>query len=177
MNTPSASGRFAALTLPHLDAAYNLARWLLHSDTDAADVVQEAYLRALRGFAGFGSQGRDAVRPWLLAIVRNACWTHLERERSHRADLSYDEDLHGRMDVDADPQTILLRAQDRARLDAALRALPAQFREVLVLRELQDMPYAEIAQVLGLPAGTVMSRLSRGRARLARLLQDQETRS
>lgn len=168
--------RFAALALPHLDAAYNLARWLTRNDSDAQDVVQDAYLRAFRAFDGLRG---DVMRPWLLAIVRNASLSWLARRRDAR-ELAYDDDLHGdaeggaasdsAADPAADPQDLLMRAQDRARLDAALAALPPVFREVIVLRELQECSYEEIAQIVGVPAGTVMSRLSRARARLLKLM-------
>jgi RNA polymerase sigma-70 factor (ECF subfamily) len=165
--------RFAALALPHLDAAYNLARWLTRNDSDAQDVVQDAYLRAFRAFDGLRG---DAMRPWLLAIVRNASLSWLAQRHRGR-ELSYDEDLHGDKDADGDaaaqaldPQVLLMRAQDKRRLDAAIDSLPLAFREVIVLRELQECSYEEIVRILGVPPGTVMSRLARGRARLLRLL-------
>ncbi len=168
--------RFAALALPHLDAAYNLARWLTRNDSDAQDVVQEAYLRALRAFDGMRG---DAIRPWLLAIVRNASFDWIARQRLGGPVLAYDDTLHGspaaasESDAGAtDPQVLLMRAQDRQRLDAALAQLPVVFREVIVLRELQECSYTEIVQILGIPAGTVMSRLSRARTRLLQLLAE-----
>jgi RNA polymerase sigma-70 factor (ECF subfamily) len=168
------SERFAALALPHLDAAYNLARWLTRNDSDAQDVVQEAYLRAFRAFDGLRG---DVMRPWLLAIVRNTSLSWLERQRRGGRDVAYDDELHADADPgdDAlahrlDPQTLAMRAQDRQRLDAAIGCLPVAFREVLVLRELQECSYEEIVRILGIPAGTVMSRLSRARARLVTLL-------
>ncbi len=172
--------RFAALALPHLDAAYNLARWITRNDSDAQDVVQDAYLRALRAFDGLRG---EVIRPWLLAIVRNASLSWLDQERGRRGDVAYDEQLHGGEDARAamageptDPQDQLMRAQDRDALDQALNQLPVVFREVIVLRELQECSYAEIVQILGVPAGTVMSRLSRARARLAQLLRPTQER-
>ncbi len=166
--------RFAALALPHLDAAYSLARWLTRSDSDAQDLVQDAYLRAFRAFDGLRG---DDIRPWLLAIVRNTSLSWLGRRGPAGREVAYDEALHADSDDgDAavrhaqDPQALAMRAQDRRRLDAAIEALPPVFREVIVLRELQECSYEEMARILGVPAGTVMSRLSRARARLARLL-------
>jgi RNA polymerase sigma-70 factor (ECF subfamily) len=174
-NAPATSGRearFAALALPHLDAAYNLARWLTRNDHDAQDVVQDAYLRALRAFDGLRG---DVIRPWLLAIVRNTSLNWLAQRRGGEREVEYVDELHGGGECVSDghpldPETALLRAQDRRRLDAALEGLPIAFREVIVLRELQECSYEEIARILGIPAGTVMSRLSRGRARLLQLL-------
>jgi len=167
--------RFAALALPHLDAAYNLARWLTRSDSDAQDVVQDAYLRAFRAFDGLRG---EVMRPWLLAIVRNTSLDWLARHGPGRREVAYDEELHADSDTwneaaghAADPQDLAMRAQDRRRLDGAIEALPPVFREVIVLRELQECSYEEMARILGVPAGTVMSRLSRARARLAGLLK------
>jgi RNA polymerase sigma-70 factor (ECF subfamily) len=166
--------RFAALALPHLDAAYNLARWITRNDSDAQDVVQDAYLRAFRAFDGLRG---EVIRPWLLAIVRNTSLSWLARQRHGGRELAYDEELHGGDDsagaADAhplDPQTLAMRAQDRQRLDAAIGQLPVPFREVIILRELQECSYEEMVRILGIPAGTVMSRLSRARARLAQAL-------
>lgn len=159
--------RFEAAVLPHLDAAYNLARWLLRDDQSAQDVVQDAYLRAFRFFDGF--RGGDA-RPWLLGIVRNACFDWLgDKNRGH---VEFDEARDsGGTDSEPepagnDPQRLLERKLERARVNAAIATLPPLFREVLVLRELEELSYEEIAQVAGIPAGTVMSRLSRARAML-----------
>jgi len=160
--------------MPHLDAAYNLARWLTRNDSDAQDVVQDAYLRAFRAFDGLRG---DVMRPWLLAIVRNTSLSCLARRNHGGRDVAYDEALHGDPDADGegrahplDPETLAMRAQDRRRLDAAICRLPVPFREVLILRELQECSYEEIVQILDIPAGTVMSRLSRARARLLALL-------
>jgi len=166
--------RFTALALPHLDAAYNLARWLTRNDSDAQDVVQDAFLRAFGAFDGLRG---DAMRPWLLAIVRNTSLSWLARQRHGGRDIAYDEEQHGDgypggtdESHPLDPQTLAMRAQDRQRLDAAIGRLPVPFREVLVLRELQECSYEEIGRILGIPAGTVMSRLSRARMRLAQQL-------
>jgi RNA polymerase sigma-70 factor (ECF subfamily) len=162
-------GRFQDLALPHLDAAYNLARWLTRNDHDAQDVVQEAFLRAFNSFAGF--RGTNA-RPWLLAIVRNASYDWLRRNRSGDLTVAYDEDVHGgehsgtsisEAGDDGNPETLLSRADDRRVVNEALAHLPVEFREVVVLRDIEDCSYREIAGIAGIPIGTVMSRLSRGR--------------
>lgn len=159
--------RFEAAVLPHLDAAYNLARWLLRDEQSAQDVVQEAYLRAFRFFDGF--RGGDA-RPWLLGIVRNTCFTWLGQ--SGRDHVEFDEERDsGALDagIEAaanDPLRLLERKFERAQVNAAIATLPPLFREVLILREIEELSYDEIAQVAGIPVGTVMSRLSRARAML-----------
>ena len=163
---------FEAAVLPCLDAAYNLARWLLRDSTAAEDAVQESALRALRYFHAL--RGSDA-RPWFLGIVRNTCYTQLERHRSLAESSITDDDELDRLRSDAgqaepDPAQIYDRGNDRRRVDAALRALPPAMREVIVLRELEGLEYAEIAHVASIPIGTVMSRLSRARSRLKALL-------
>lgn len=158
---------FEQAVLPHMAAAYNLARWLTHSDQDAEDVVQEAYLRAFRFFDGF--HGGDS-RVWLLAIVRNTCYTWLHQKQAHEPTTPFDENLHGSAYSDLNPEVLLLQSADTATLKEALAALPVEFREVMVLRELEDLSYKEIAAVAGIPLGTVMSRLARGRSRLQRSL-------
>lgn len=151
--------------LPHLDAAYNLARWLTGNEHDAEDVVQEAYLRACQFAGGFrGTEGR----PWLLAIVRNTCYTWLERNRPRRPSVPFDEEQHGIARVEG--QDRLVQAEERVALAKALEALPPEFREVIVLRELEGLSYREIAQVADIAVGTVMSRLARARERLQRHL-------
>jgi RNA polymerase sigma-70 factor, ECF subfamily len=159
--------RFAGAVLPHLDAAYSLARWLVRDAHDAQDVVQEALLRALRHFGGF--RGGDA-RPWLLAIVRNAAYAWLrERRPSDASDLGSDE-LDAAMAAtgpDLNPETALIRSVEKTLLNEAIAALPVAFREALILRELEDLSYREIAQITDVPMGTVMSRLSRARRLLA----------
>jgi RNA polymerase sigma-70 factor (ECF subfamily) len=154
--------RFEQLLLPHMDAAYNLARWLTRNDHDADDVVQEAMLRAYRFCDGL----RGEPRPWLLAIVRNACFTWLRTNRP--ADLAAsDEDIAEQPSPADGPEALAARELDRRLLNEAIAALPAQFREVLVLRELEDLAYKDIARVVDAPIGTVMSRLSRARRLLA----------
>jgi len=161
--------QFEALVLPHLNAAYNLARWLLKDDQSARDVVQEACLRAFRYFAGL--RGDDA-RPWLLGIVRNACYTWLHDNGTGREQVEFDEQrdsqeqLAGAAGHDNNPERLLLQKLESARVNAAIEKLPLVFREVLILRELEEMSYEEIALVAGIPAGTVMSRLARARGLL-----------
>ena len=157
--------RFEQVVLVHLDAAYNLARWLTRHDQDAEDVVQEACLRAYKFFAGY--QGGDS-RTWLLTIVRNTGYTWLRQNRGHELSAVFDEELH---QVVADcavlnPEVVFERSANVELLKAALEELPVEFREVMVLRELEDLSYKEIAQVVGVPIGTVMSRLNRARQRL-----------
>jgi RNA polymerase sigma-70 factor, ECF subfamily len=157
--------RFEAIALPHLDAAYNLARWLTRNDHDAEDVVQEALVRAMRYLGGFRGEG---ARPWLLQIVRNTCWTWLKENRpAERLALDDDGDSAWH-DIAApagdEPPSIAMRKADRALIDQAIAALPVAFREVLVLRELEELSYAEIARIAEIPIGTVMSRLARARA-------------
>ncbi len=157
--------RFEQLVLPHLDDAYTLARYLLRDEHDAQDVVQDAALRALRYFEGYGD---GDPRAWLLAIVRNCCHSWLRRHRADRLTVSYADagpapQLHGTADADA----LALQSSDRAAIERAVAALPDEFREVIVLRELQDMSYKDISTVTGVPIGTVMSRLARARKRLA----------
>jgi RNA polymerase sigma-70 factor (ECF subfamily) len=153
--------RFEQLMLPHLDAAFNLARWLLRRREEAEDVTQEALLRAYRFFGGF--RGGDA-RAWLLQIVRNTCYTWLEKNRPMELNVEFDEELHLQSCVT--PETIAIAGDDRERLTRALETLPSGFREVLVLRELEGCSYKEIAAITSLPIGTVMSSLSRARRQL-----------
>jgi RNA polymerase sigma factor (sigma-70 family) len=153
--------RFEQVVLPHLDAAYNLARWLVRNDADAEDLAQEATLRAFKFFGGF--HGGDG-RAWLLTIVRNTCYTWLQQNRAHEPPTPFDEELHSVQD--ANPETILLESVDRQMLKQALEELPVEFREVLILRELEGLSYKEIAHIVDVPVGTVMSRLARARKRL-----------
>jgi RNA polymerase sigma-70 factor, ECF subfamily len=159
--------RFEAQVLPHLDAAHNLARWLARSSADAEDVVQEAILRAYRGFDGF--RGGDA-KPWLLAIIRNCFLTSLAQTRAKlHVPLPEESDANEETalaDDSPNPELVVIRADQRRKLDHILAALPQEFREVLVLREMEDLSYRDIAQVTGAPIGTVMSRLARARALL-----------
>jgi len=160
---PSQFARFEQVVLPHLDSAYNLARWLIGNEHDAEDVVQDAYLRAVKFFDSF--RGGDA-RPWLITIVRRVCYDWLARNRSHQPLAVFDEELHSDPGASLDPALVALRQEDREMLQQALAELSVEFREVLVLRELEGMSYKEIAVITGLPPGTIMSRLARARERL-----------
>jgi RNA polymerase sigma-70 factor (ECF subfamily) len=160
--------QFERAILPHLDAAYNLARWLTHNDHDAEDVVQEASLRAYQFFDGFhGSDGR----PWLLRIVRNTCYTWMERNRAMNP-ATLDEEIHPITSPSPGPDGRLIQSEDRQLLNDALEELAAEYREVIVLRELEGLSYKEIASIISIPLGTVMSRLARGRERLQQALTD-----
>jgi RNA polymerase sigma-70 factor (ECF subfamily) len=156
-------GRFEEVVLPHADAAYNLARWLTRNDHDADDVMQDAMLRAYRFYPGL----RGEARPWLLAIVRNVCWTWLKSKRP--AELAPIDDV---ADETRGPEVLLARELDRKALNEAIASLPIPFREVLILRELEDLSYKQIAHIAELPIGTVMSRLARARRMLAEKLTD-----
>jgi RNA polymerase sigma factor (sigma-70 family) len=168
------SGRqtFETLVLPHLDAAYNLARWLLRDPSAAEDAVQEASLRAFRYIDSL--RGDDA-RAWLLGIVRNTCFTALERRRSGPEVVEFDESefeaaLGAAGHGGSDPAALLEQRRLRTLIDAAIRALSPALREVIVLREFEDLDYAQIAQIAAVPVGTVMSRLSRAREKLRSVL-------
>jgi RNA polymerase sigma-70 factor (ECF subfamily) len=153
--------RFEQLVLPHVDAAFNLARWLLRGRDEAEDVAQGAFLRACRFFQGF--QGGDA-RAWLLQIVRNTCYAWLEKNRPLEQSVEFDEELY--LWIDCSPETLAIAGDDRERLTRALDALPTRSREVIVLRELEGCSYKEIAAIASIPIGTVMSSLSRARRQL-----------
>ena len=166
MPDQSKAVRFEEIALPHLAAAYNLARWLVHNEHDAEDLVQEAYLRAFKFFSGY--YGGDS-RSWLLTIVRNTCYTWLQKNRAVR--LEPIEEKLEQVGLDfADPEALLLQSVDSQMVRHALQELPVEFREVVVLREMEGLSYKEIANVVDLPLGTVMSRLARGRKRLHTLL-------
>lgn len=166
--------RFEQLIMPHLDSAYNLARWLTRNDADAQDVVQEACMRAFKYFDGFDGQYANA---WLLKIVRNTCFNWLKVNRPSEAMLALDDDLD---EIDRDPAAMALNAsglgrspeelvgirRDADRLNHAIEALPPSYREILILREMDDLSYREIANIVGVPIGTVMSRLARARGML-----------
>jgi RNA polymerase sigma factor (sigma-70 family) len=166
---------FEESVLPHLDAAYNLARWLTRDERDAEDVVQEAYLRAFKHYGSF--KGGDA-RPWLLAIVRNTYYSWIKHNRIVGAEVAFDDETHMHIsDVD-DPETLLLRKTNRQMLRCALRMLPTEFLEVIVLREFEELSYKQIAEVVRIPVGTVMSRLARARKRIEQMIlnrRDKET--
>jgi len=158
---------FEQAVLPHLDAAYNLARWLTRNQQDAEDVVQEACLRAFRFFPSF--RGGDA-RAWLMKIVRNACYTWLHANRPLQDATEFDEEVFTPDSRAPNPEEAVLQNDNNTLVRRALEKLPANFREVLVLREFEGMSYKEIAEITGMPAGTVMSSLSRARDRLHQAL-------
>ena len=166
MHAADKRARFEQVALPHLAAAYNLARWLTRHEHDAEDVVQEAYARAFTFFDGF--RGGDG-RAWLLAVVRNTCYTWLEKHRPPGPTVRLDEKVHAPTSA-LNPERLYQRREGGEALRAAVAELPAEFREVVVLRELEELSYKEIAAVLSIPLGTVMSRLTRARARLQQLL-------
>jgi RNA polymerase sigma-70 factor (ECF subfamily) len=158
---------FEQAILPHLDAAYNLARWLMRNEDEAADAVQDACVRALRFIGGF--RGGDG-RVWLLAIVRNTCYSRLKRDTIREMETEFDDELHSLETEAANPEALLERSRDSETLRRALEELPEEFREIIVMRELEGMAYKEIADVAGVPIGTVMSRLARARKRLQQAL-------
>lgn len=166
MDESGRRARFEEAMLPHLHAAFNLASWLLRNDADAEDAVQEAYLRAFRHFDGF--RGGDG-RVWVLAIVRNVCLSHWQKSRA-RAEDGFEEELHETARAAGDPEAQWQQKSEKISLDRALRQLPPDFREVVVLRELEELSYKEIAHITGAPIGTVMSRLARARALLRQIL-------
>lgn len=160
--------RFEQAVLPHLDAAYSLARWLTRNDEDAQDVTQESFLRAFRFFDGY--QGGN-MRAWLLTIVRNTCYTWLHQNRPPESAVEFDEEIHSEeFSADTNPELQVLASADKATLQRALEELPEMFREALVLREIEGMSYKEIADVASVSIGTVMSRLARARTRLRQAL-------
>ncbi len=154
---------FEQLVLPHLDAAYNLAVWLLRDPHAAEDAVQDASLRAYRGFERF--RGAEA-RAWLLTIVRNVCYSRLREQRRQPEAVAFEDELHGGADESADANAIAWREVKSELLRAALERLPPEYREVVVLHEIEGLAYREIAGVADIPIGTVMSRLARARRRL-----------
>jgi RNA polymerase sigma-70 factor (ECF subfamily) len=157
----------AALLVEHLDAAHNLARWLMRNETEAEDLVQEAYLRAISHFTGF--RGGDG-RAWLLTIVRNTCYNRLRQRGTSGQYTDFDEAVHSAGRQTANPETVLLLAERAELVRKSLAELPADYREVLVLRELEQLSYSEIANIAGIPLGTVMSRLSRARQQLQQIV-------
>jgi RNA polymerase sigma factor (sigma-70 family) len=167
MTEHNCPGTFEQEVLPHLDAAYNLARWLTHHKQDAEDVVQESCLRAFRFFPGF--RGGDA-RPWLMKIVRNTCFTWLHVNRPLQDATEFDESLFSPDSRAPNPEEVVLQNDSGTLMRKALEKLPLKFREVLILRELEGMSYKEIAEITGMPTGTVMSSLSRARGCLRQTL-------
>jgi RNA polymerase sigma factor (sigma-70 family) len=162
---------FEEVVMPHLDAAFNYARWLSRNEADAEDVVQDAYVRAFKFFTSF--RGNDA-RSWLLTIVRNTWYGRFPRRAAGVPIVKTDEDGDDRPDESLSPEALVIQQETVERVRIALEELPADFREVLVLRELEGLSYKEIAAVLGIPIGTVMSRLARGRERLFGVLAARE---
>jgi RNA polymerase sigma-70 factor (ECF subfamily) len=173
LTTSARPGEFERAVGPHLRAAYNLARWLIRDPGDAEDALQDACVRAFRHFGAF--RGGNA-RGWLLAIVRNACWSSLSRRRPAGELLDEEreagEEAHAvvQLQLAPEPEAQLLRADQARRIQDEVEALRAEFREVFVLREVEGLSYKEIAEVTGVPIGTVMSRLSRARSELQRRL-------
>ena len=159
--------RFEEQISPHLKSAYNLAKWLTRSHEDAEDIVQEAFLRAFSAIESF--RGENA-KPWLLTIVRNTSMTWLKRNRNARATIGFEETLEDPIERSPDPEEGLLISCDRQQVRQALEQLPLDFREAVILREMEGLSYKEISASIGVPIGTVMSRLSRGRDWLKRIL-------
>jgi len=162
-------GSFDEVILPHLDAAHNFAHWLMRNSDDAEDVTQEAFLRAFRYFGTF--RGGNA-RAWLLRIVRTTSFTWLNKNRVRQFDTEFDEELHAGTGEAFSPEALLLNRADAQMVEQAIRQLPDRSREVLILREREGLSYREIADVIGVPMGTVMSTLSRARERFAHALND-----
>ncbi len=179
MNEQDKTNKFEAIVLPHLDAAYNLARWLTRNEHNADDLVQTAFMRAFNFFDGF--RGSDA-RAWLLTIVRNTYFTSLRDNRHERAAASFDEEElvqnandgnernTSSYDIGKNPESMLAARDTKRLVNQALASLPQQFREVIVLKEINELSYKEIADIADIPLGTVMSRLARGRELLREYL-------
>ena len=168
LSVPTSGASFDEVVLPHLDAAYRLARWLLRNEHDAEDAVQEASLKALRYFRTFtGGNGRA----WFLKVVRNTCYGWYGASSRDTSD-PFDEEQHSSVQPMSNPETLLLRTADAALLERAMNALPDRFRELLILREVEGLTYRELAEAMDIPIGTVMSRLHRGRRILKRQLAE-----
>jgi len=171
---PDHVASFEQLVLPHLQAGYNLARWLLRNDADAEDVMQEAMMRAFRYFGSFSGLN---PRAWLLAVVRNSAYTFLRQNRARELGTEFDETEHqdpAAEQTSETPEVLLLRSAQQRFLNQAVEALPVEFREVFVLREMEGLSYKEIADLANVPIGTVMSRLSRARRRLQAVIGRRE---
>lgn len=170
--------RFEAIALPHLDSAFNLARWLMKSESDAEDAVQQAYLKAFQYFDRFsGTEGRA----WILTIVRHTCYDLLATRKSRSAVIGLIQDegashIEEVRDTDPDPETWLLRHRELERINQLIAALPSRYREVILLREIEDLSYRQIAAIAGVPIGTVMSRLARARTLLRRAYGRQDAK-
>ncbi len=177
MSDEARARRFREVALPYLDAAYNLARWLMRNEADAEDMVQDAYLRAFRYFDGFAG---DNPRAWVLSIVRRVCFDGLRRRGQDREAIDPDTEVEAIEETPesaaSNPETTLIRAADRELLDRLITSLPPAYREVIVLRELEELSYRDIADVIGVPLGTVMSRLARARGRLQQAWQRHHAR-
>jgi RNA polymerase sigma-70 factor (ECF subfamily) len=159
--------RFERIVVPHLDDAYTLARYLLRDEHDAQDVVQDAVLRALRYFDGY----RDGdARAWLLTIVRNCCLTWQRRHRGDHLVVPFADEIAEQISDSHETDALAIQRSERAMIERAVATLPTEFREVIVLREVEGLSYKEISEVVGVPMGTVMSRIARARKRLASAL-------
>jgi len=167
LDSAGKTARFQALVLPHLDSAYNLARWMTRNASDAEDIAQEAMLRAFRFFDGF--RGEDA-RVWLMTIVRNTYFSWIHRQMPRQNSTEFDERLHTDIEATLTPETQLLRQATVDEVRKSIECLPPEYREVILMRELEQMSYKEIASVTESPLGTVMSRLSRARSMLRQLI-------
>jgi RNA polymerase sigma-70 factor (ECF subfamily) len=163
------TGSFDEVILPHLDAAHNLARWLVRGSDDAEDVVQEACLRAFRYFGTF--RGGNA-RAWLLRIVRTTAFGWLQKNRAQHLATEFDEAIHSEGCVALNPESLLLQGADTQLLEQAMNHVPVRMREVLMLREVEGLSYKEIADVVGVPMGTIMSTLFRARERFRHAASD-----
>jgi RNA polymerase sigma-70 factor (ECF subfamily) len=161
--------RFERVFVPHIAASYNLARWLLRDEHEAEDLVQEAYVRALKSFPTF--HGADG-RPWFLAIVRNCCFSRLRQKQARGKETRFDEELHGAADHAQNPESLVVDKEERQSLQEALDELPPEFKEAIILRELEGLSYKEIAAIADISMGTVMSRLARARALLRRRFEN-----
>ena len=157
--------------MPHLDAAYNLARWLTRNEHDAEDIVQDAFLRAFKFFESF--RGGNS-RSWLLAIVRNTAYTWFEKNRRHEIGTMSDEAIESIQDGAPNPEALVVSDSDYREIMTAIAKLPLEFREAIILRELEEMSYKEIADVMNVPLGTVMSRLARARQQLQESLRHRQ---
>ncbi len=156
---------FEQTVLPHLNSAWNLSRWLTRNGQDAEDIVQQSFLKAFDSFETFQGNGIDEARAWVLTVVRNTCFTWL-RKKGEQPLVEFDEQLHSLGDPTADGESILLNRAALNSLKGCIEGLPAEFREAIVLRELEELSYKEISDIARVPVGTVMSRLARARKRL-----------